>query len=323
MNETDFVKELKTGNFTILNQVYGGNSSVFKASNEDNETFAIKKYRGEESRIQRMLARENSAITFLKLNNVENIPEVVDLRSDLGVIVYRWIDGESPDSNFDSMSAIIDMCKLLSNLNVKSSIVEPAIDAAFSLADIKTQIQARISAMESTYSNPIIWEICNHLRERLSVCPSKSLVFMPDTLSISDLGVHNILAHKTSYTFIDFEFFGIDSVVKMVGDFLLHPRNEFDSKQMLRFIDSISDCSSWDHRELISVIPLLTLKWSVIAFGRLFRESSGSTNAVFSREVIYGSVGFNYLRYFDEYRQRHFDGSFQTFRSFADTLAIS
>ena len=80
---------------------------------------------------------------------------------------------------------------------------------------------------------------------------SQNSEFTQHTLSVSDLGTHNIISSESVYNFIDFEFFGLDSIHKLVGDFLLHPRNEFKEAEMSRFMESISKISNW-FRNLIN-----------------------------------------------------------------------
>ena len=101
------------------------------------------------------------------------------------------------------------------------------------------------------------YQLCDQLNERLRSCissKSQNSEFTQHTLSVSDLGTHNIISSKGVYNFIDFEFFGLDSIHKLVGDFLLHPRNEFKETEMLRFMESISKISNWDSINHLNLI---------------------------------------------------------------------
>ena len=107
----DFDKISKRLHLEISNElevIQGGNSSVVKAKLKDNSLIAVKIYEGEPSRIQRMLVREQSAINYLAEHNFLNIPEILEVRKDLGLIVYRWIEGETPIPNTKCMEAIIE-----------------------------------------------------------------------------------------------------------------------------------------------------------------------------------------------------------------------
>lgn len=92
----------------------------------------------------------------------------------------------------------------------------------------------------------------------------QNIVFTKHTFSISDLGIHNMLLTQNSYFFIDFEFFGRDSFEKMVGDFLLHPRNTFSKTEVEDYISRISSESTWDYNNLKPALLLLSLKWATI-----------------------------------------------------------
>lgn len=71
-----------------------------------------------------------------------------------------------------------------------------------------------------------------------------------------------------------------------------------------------------DSAELLEVLPLLTLKWAVIAFGRTFRESVFETAGSITERQISDSKGSQYLDYFDMLRLSNGKDSFRTFGSF-------
>ena len=100
---------LKIGTATVTAEIPGGHSSVFRGHVPDGTALAIKEYKGDKQRIERMLSREEKAITFLRGHGMRDIPEILEVRTDLGLIVYRWIEGNSPLANHEAMSAIINM----------------------------------------------------------------------------------------------------------------------------------------------------------------------------------------------------------------------
>ena len=281
--------------------IQGGNSSVIKAKLKDDTLIAVKIYKGEPSRVQRMLAREQSAISYLTENNFHNIPEILEVRKDLGLIVYRWIEGELPIPNSKCMEAIIEMCLALNNINKKDSF-ENAVDAAFSIQDVEFQILERINLLTSEYEYQFAKTICLLLEEKLqkyrSIFSENHKLF-PHTMSISDLGTHNMLYTDGSFRFIDFEFFGRDSVDKMVGDFLLHPRNSFEQNEIVRFKESISNKLGWQSENLGFILPILSLKWAAIAFKRELTELKISSSNESIKLFSYTSNGLKYLEYFE------------------------
>ena len=317
---------LKIGTATVSAEILGGNSSVFKGHLPDGTALAIKEYKGGKQRIERMLSREEKAINFLRGYGMRDIPEILEVRTDLGLIVYRWIEGNAPLANHEAMSAIIKMNCALADIHKNGGIFDNAIDAVFSVSEISNQILTRIQQFHVSYPTTRIRVLCDQLNERLRSCissKSQNSEFTQHTLSVSDLGTHNILSSESVYNFIDFEFFGLDSIHKLVGDFLLHPRNEFKETEMLRFMESISKISNWDSIELNKVMPLLTLKWAVIAYGRTFREAKLEAAGEITEEQIKKSNGSLYLDYFDSLRLAEGQDRFVTFRSFKGSIGQS
>jgi hypothetical protein len=326
MKSEIYPHRLKIGIATVSAEIPGGNSSVFKGHLPDGTALAIKEYKGGKQRIERMLSREEKAINFLRGHGMRDIPEILEVRTDLGLIVYRWIEGNAPLANHEAMSAIIKMNGALADIHRNGGIFDNAIDAVFSVSEISNQILNRIQQFHVSYPTANIRVLCDQLNERLRSCissKSQNSEFTQHTLSVSDLGTHNIISSGSVYNFIDFEFFGLDSIHKLVGDFLLHPRNEFKEAEMSRFMESISKISNWDSIELNKVMPLLTLKWAVIAYGRTFREAILEATGEISEEQIKKSNGSLYLDYFDSRRLTEIQDRFVTFRSFKGSISQS
>ena len=326
MKSEIYPHRLKIGTATVSEEIPGGNSSVFKGHLPDGTALAIKEYKGDKQRIERMLSREEKAINFLRGYGMRDIPEILEVRTDLGLIVYRWIEGNAPLANHEAMSAIIKMNCALADIHKNGGIFDNAIDAVFSVPEISNQILTRIQQFHVSYPTTRIRVLCDQLNERLRSCissKSQNSEFTQHTLSVSDLGTHNIISSESVYNFIDFEFFGLDSIHKLVGDFLLHPRNEFKETEMLWFMESISKISNWDSIELNKVMPLLTLKWAVIAYGRTFREAQLEATGEITEEQIKKSNGSLYLDYFDSLRLAEGQDRFVTFRSFTGSIGQS
>ena len=326
MKSEIYPHRLKIGTATVSAEIPGGNSSVFKGHLLDGTALAIKEYKGDKQRIERMLSREEKAINFLRGHGMRDIPEILEVRTDLGLIVYRWIEGNAPLANHEAMNAIIKMNGALADIHKNGGIFDNAIDAVFSVPEVSNQILTRIQQFHVSYPTTRIRVLCDQLNERLRSCisiKSQNSEFTQHTLSVSDLGTHNIISSESVYNFIDFEFFGLDSIHKLVGDFLLHPRNEFKETEMLRFMESISKISNWDSIELNKVMPLLTLKWAVIAYGRTFREAKLEATGEITEEQIKKSNGSLYLDYFDSLRLAEGQDRFVTFRSFKGSIGQS
>jgi hypothetical protein len=319
MKNEDHLSQLRIGKVSITKELLGGNSSVLKGVLNDGTLVAIKKYKGDHERVSRMLSREYEAVAFFHKNGVLNIPELLEVRPDLGLIVFRWIEGTTPPANHESMNAILNMCTVLDEMYISGSRFKNAIDSGFSGFDIESQILNRTKQIRASYPSEWIDDICNQINERLgsfSSDPRRNHVFQRRTFSFSDLGTHNIIYSDDRFTFVDFEFFGIDSVNKLVGDFLLHPRNNFNEFEITRFIEISTKIFKWSIEELRGFLPLLTLKWAVIAYGRTLRELQLESGNDVSKQEIMKSKGALYLEYFDSFCFSNNTDIFTTFCAF-------
>jgi tRNA A-37 threonylcarbamoyl transferase component Bud32 len=309
---------LDAGIPTVSERIKGGNSSVYKGHLPNGMTVAIKEYIGDKFRIERMLSREVESIKFLRSFGIENIPEVIEIQYESGLIVYRWIDGNKPHPDSKSMDELVNFCISLKEIYNLGNSFENSIDAVFSFSELESQISNRIQEIEKTFPSLEVNDLCHSLREKLHACMNikKNTSFTNKTFSVSDLGTHNMIASKRGNYFIDFEFFGLDSVNKMVGDFVLHPKNKFNQNDISSFVSSVSNTFEWDSDELMEILPLLTLKWALIAYARTFKEVSLKGIVKIGNSDIDKSLGTQYLKYFDLSGQIGVNNSVKSFCSF-------
>ena len=137
----------------IIGHFEGGNSSVLKVKLANNSVLALKFYKGSAKRVEQMQTRELNAINFLKGQDFRNIPEIVENRRDLGLIVFKWIEGSSPPADTKSMDSIIEMCLRLGNLERGGLFFDNAIDAAYSITEIENQIKLRLHELSNQLSS--------------------------------------------------------------------------------------------------------------------------------------------------------------------------
>ena len=301
MDIKTFRCELEAGIPKISQQSNGGNSSVYKGHLPNGMTLAIKEYKGDKIRVERMLSREVGSIKFLRNFGIKNIPEIVEIQQELGLLIYLWIEGKEPHPDSKSMNELVNFCISLKEIYNLGNSFENSIDAVFSFSELESQISNRIQELEKTFPSLEVNDLCHSLREKLRACMNikKNTSFTNKTFSVSDLGTHNMIASKRGSCFIDFEFFGLDSVNKMVGDFVLHPKNKFNQNDISIFVSSVSNTFEWDSDELMEILPLLTLKWALIAYARTFKEVSLKGIVKIGNSDIDKSLGTQYLKYFD------------------------
>jgi hypothetical protein len=85
----------------------------------------------------------------------------------------------------------------------------------------------------------------------------------------------------------------------MVGDFVLHPKNNFEPELINYFIDSVSCSFNWKSDELILILPPLCLKWSLIVLKQTLKKFRSDTENVNIQDLLNQSMSKKYLDYFD------------------------
>jgi hypothetical protein len=323
MNLDDIATELQVKFSDPPLIIEGGNSLVLQAKSLSGDTYAVKKYKGSLKRIERTLIREEASLFFLSKHKVLNIPQIICTNRKLGLIVYSWIDGTQANSELRSMQAILEMCEKLYTIYSRDSHFEDAIDAAFSLSDIERQVIHRLKSLDASTSTQFKSLACIGLRDRLSSYKSllpRNLILSGQIFSMSDLGTHNMLHDANKFYFLDFEFFGRDSIDKMIGDFLLHPRNDFDEPLIEQFLAFFISHLNWKVENLEFLLPFLSLKWATIAFSREFRDNTHTLNEKSLHSATCNSIGFKYLRYFDHLISGSTIKYSETFSRFSDKV---
>ena len=89
---------------------------------------------------------------------------------------------------------------------------------------------------------------------------------------------------------------------------------------MTRFIELSNKILQWRLEEFEGFLPLLTLKWSVIAYGRTLRDLPQGLNNDTYKQKIMKSKGALYLDYFDWLCLSGNIEKFTTFRTFEDMV---
>jgi len=68
--------------------------------------------------------------------------------------------------------------------------------------------------------------------------------------------------------FLDFEFFGADSKVKMLADIFSHPKTIFTGEEILSMALKLS-LSDYEFKHLMNIVPQIAMKWALITSRRL------------------------------------------------------
>lgn len=313
MSMYEYIEELAISEKSILEKIQGGNSDVFKYKDCNGNLRSLKIYRGSTSRILQMYNREVVALKLLHKNKFLNVPQDLQVIDRPKAISYQWINGSTPESDEIALDSIFKMINDLFVLSKGGLQFDNAIDAAFSTLDIEAQIKDRVRNLDSSLIT-YVKQINDKLNQYSEKFPTAKM-YQNRTLSLSDIGTHNMIRNSGDDFFIDFEFFGYDSCAKMFGDFILHPRNCFSSEMILSKILELSLVKSGLKKEVWISLPLLSLKWALITLGRVERISHTDTFLIAEQNELQLKCD-SYLRYFDFALSRNSDQPIITFREF-------
>ena len=274
----------------ILKTQLGGNSRIYIVDTKE-RIVVIKKYLGDTDRRIRSMTREIRALDFLKTNKVFQVPLLIESAKNDFMIIMEYIEGVKPKSNSQSMSEIVNFLKSLKATYNRNPSFPPAIDGIENTRDLLFQIQTRILNLENQcISSELILE-ANKSFDRLASMDYTRTNF-DKTYSVSDLGVHNMIKKGNRIRFIDLEFFGSDSPIKVIGDFLLHPRNTYSEKLNLQLLENLAPTYKVNKSAIAEYLPLSALKWALIVMRRL-KSSETFSNRDSDRKIA--NLAMQYL----------------------------
>lgn len=269
MNNIDLItRGLGIFDYKVLRSIRGGNSFVHQVLFQDDK-IAIKEYVGEPDRQQRSLKYESEALIFLNQESLISCPKLISVYYDIPSIAYNWIEGETVSNEPSAKSAIASTIARLSDQTIVNKYPLIAIDAVLNTHDLQAQLMNRLDKIRDVAGIPaeILYNI-DSLSSRLQSFLSQEIIFDSRVLSISDYGPHNLIRHLDgNYSHIDFEFFGVDSTVKMYADLFNHPQNMFTSFEIRNLIYS-AKISKDIESMIFNILPAIALKWAFIVLRR-------------------------------------------------------
>jgi len=244
----------------------GGNSNLFKFR-LDGKRYVLKVYEGGKERTNRSRERELESIQFLRREGFFQVPNVnLELSPEDGVC-FEFLPGKNPKLDKRTNREILWAFKVLRKIYVESPNFMEAVDASFSTSDVILQIELRLQREELRETGRI-----ENTLERLKMLEPLKFPESSLTYSFSDVGPHNTIVYFGRYWFLDLEFFGRDSAVKMINDYLLHPKNVFSKKTLKRSIEMAENSFDINREVLFKSTPFFAAKWATIVARRLKKE---------------------------------------------------
>lgn len=271
-----------------------GNNRLYRLDTQ-NGPVALKVYPFHATDKGARLSREFAAYTFLANHGAKEVPKAIARDDENGYGLYQWIDGAPVtcpnDHDVDQAVGFVQTLKRM-GAELDACELAPAAEACLSAGELVRQIQYRLSALEalpdapamlrSFLDNTLVPELrasCSLARQGYS---QAGLDFDEDmsrpcrTLSPSDFGFHNSLkVSDGTLIFLDFEYFGWDDPVRLVGDFLLHPAMTLSKEQKHRFlvgVEPIFETERHFNVRLELLYPLIGIRWCLILLNEFLPE---------------------------------------------------
>lgn len=293
---TKLLNEYSLGSATILGNIAGPNSSIYQIQAPGGKTFTLKIYRGEEERCRRSLEHELEAHRILGTSELIPIPRLMNSSFDNPSLLYEWIEGNHPTNLDSTRNFLLDSFVSLKRIFEESKSAKMAVDSVTCISDIGIQLNARHNQIINIDGVPKNIRLLLEKSRRIVMRNLPEHLYFPvSILSFSDYGPHNLIESPSGkFFFIDFEFFGNDSITKMICDLHLHPKSIFSSSSLYDLYQRLSDDSNFEDLYQ-KLLPPLALKWFYIALRRKVNWSTMS----YLKNIDFGDEFLQYLEYIE------------------------
>ena len=249
-NSIELINSLSKQGIVIResNSDLGGNSKFYKFI-FGGKQLVLKVYLGDEFRIRNSRDREHVAYQFLEQNHFLKLPKLIKEFDLNDGICLEYIEGVRPQNNSSTNRVILNSFSELHNIYHMNQCFDNATDATYSTNEVLNQVEKRMDVFSKTLSEEFSAMI-SVVRRLRTIKPFD----FPDgsvTYSLSDVGPHNMIKSSKGYYFLDLEFFGRDSAVKMFLDYILHPRNNASFRDRIETLDLAAELFEIDRKSVV------------------------------------------------------------------------
>jgi thiamine kinase-like enzyme len=291
--------DLLSEKIVSLEQIGGGrNSKVFKLTT-NKKVFLAKQYFKQLNDPRDRLETEFSSLDFLQKHGVRCVPKPIRRDVDNYCAIYEFIEGKKiskPDEK--DMQQAIEFVSQLKKLAKPKPDFPAASDACFSFQAIVNIIERRLEKLLPTQHHrekdklfaelhdfldksfkPAYEQILSWAKKKAE---EKEIDFTQEleaglhTLSPSDFGFHNSIKKADGkLVFTDFEYFGYDSPMKLISDFLLHDSMSLSEEQKKEFVATITSIFNEDKflpSRVEIAYHLFGLVWCLIFLNEFLHE---------------------------------------------------
>jgi tRNA A-37 threonylcarbamoyl transferase component Bud32 len=223
------------------------------------------------------LIRFNREITFIKQIQKlckSRIPSLIGYDENNLIICQEFIVGKKCAPNSSLINEILNFVEIVNSGSDISSYPYKAANSMLKLEDIINEIKVRfdeerinMSATHTVYLNAIEETFQKLITSYNDINNSQNFIneHFKLLLSPSDIGPHNMLDTDKGFKFIDFEFAGVDSNIKLGFDLIVHPD--------LHFLDFVTEGIKGRFQSLFGfklnempelLCALFKIKWSLL-----------------------------------------------------------
>lgn len=287
------LKGLLTSKFGLKTKIFTtksirSNNAKCLLADTNHGKFFVKKFLNNNNNLPNIrFIREVFFYLWIKNSNIRGFhtPKLITMDFRSNYIVLEYIPSIKADQAVITES-IIKMFEYLINLRVSAQDYPVlASEASFYLMDHYNHLESRIERFSNSKSSKILGrkkqeEIYKTWRKVKKFFFLKKEYFECDLiagmrmLSLGDFGNHNTIKAKTKLYFVDFEYAGLDGVIKAYLDFTTNPSNlinEISRKKLLMSMIKMYDC-----KKLVDILefltPLYKLKWGLISLNPIFNK---------------------------------------------------
>jgi hypothetical protein len=267
----------------------GRNGLVVKILSGEFEGNVAKHYGANRHHEADRLAREFESLTFLNSGSGLNVPRPLRKFEEERIAIYSRMPGTRPQAEANVVGPMVRFISQLFEAHRQnpSAWRHSAAEASFEVGDILRQVERRLlissddEAIDPRESQALGALSSAFTKAHTRVSPPQKLKLQ--TLSQSDFGPHNMLQHKDEFAFVDFEYFGIDSVSRVVLDVLWHPGTRMEAASRINFVSQAIELFAAEDPllgdEVLTCLPLIGLRWVAIMTSRAASSSDSPTGS--------------------------------------------
>ena len=270
----------------------GRNNQVFQIVT-GNRVFILKYYFAHPNDSRDRIRTEYEFLEFACQNSIRCVPAPIAVDYENRVALYDFIPGrlleEFEIGPYHVESAIEFFLQLNRYKDTEKALSLPlASDACFSIADHFNCVERRINLLKEVDDTEAKGFISLHLvpayklvkafvntrLKRSKISPQESI--SPPYLSQSDFGFHNtILGEDGRLYFVDFEYAGWDSPIKVVCDFFSQPQIAVPVRYCSLWISKLEEEKNLASLEFYveTLLPLHRIKWCCILLNHFLNTS--------------------------------------------------